>query len=272
MSSRRRGGCRRRTATCRCSRRVLRWFSGSSPSAPERGCRSARWTGIPVDPSEKQGSQRVPLPKAKALRPPLDPSKRRAERSRRGGAAGRDPDVVRFPCSAAWLRVATYGSCPKFVGSPDPGDGPELERVEDVIAGAGLLAERALPGNERRGDVVAVGVPGRGELVGAAVEQLGCAGLLADLRVCAGVRPGRRARERREGMIVAFGFVARVFGDESVVVGRAGCEPRKRLGDVFRREVVFELASGYGQFAAIGDGRPVFDAPFGEAAARRDFA
>src|SRR5262249_31585022 len=85
-------------------------------------------------------------------------------------------------------------------------------------------AERVLPRNQVRLDVVAAGVGRRCELIPAAVEQQGAAGLLADMVVRARVDEGRFEGEGRErgSDVTAAG---EVFADRAVVVEGAGLEP-----------------------------------------------
>ena len=66
------------------------------------------------------------------------------------------------------------------------GDAAAVDAVEDAACRLRVAGEGGLPGNQIGLDVIAAGVGGRDELIGAAVEETGGAGLLADVGVGAG--------------------------------------------------------------------------------------
>ena len=85
------------------------------------------------------------------------------------------------------------------------GDAAVVDAVEDRgrVLGFGVAGVGGLAGDEVGLDVIAAGVGGGDELVGAAVEEQGGAGLLADVGVGAGIVDDGVVGEGGEGLIGA---------------------------------------------------------------------
>ena len=177
----------------------------SEPFMPWTRLPSGRRTGIPVEPSAKQGEQILAPPKAKAVELGVGARPRRGKGRRRGRA-------VRRGCRRT-LVVQPFGSAGRDVGIEAPlvgfagaRDAAVVDAVEDPRrvrspAGSPGTASGRGPGPTRRRSRR---VGGGDQLVGAAVEQQRRAGLLAGQGVGTGVaqfgveRVGRRRSGRAE--------------------------------------------------------------------------
>src|SRR5207245_11255414 len=94
-----------------------------------------------------------------------------------------------------------------------------VDAVEEAAGGLRVAAEGGLAGDQVGLDVIAAGVGGGDELIGAAVEEEGGAGLLADVGVGAGVIYAPGGGQGVEGGGGGGGGAGGVFGDDAVAVG-----------------------------------------------------
>ena len=152
----------------------------------------------------------------------------RGERRRGGCAVRRDADVFGAPATGA--ARGDVGVDPAVGRITDPGDGTVMDAVEDAARGPWVACERSLPGDDVGLDVIAGGVRRGDELVGAAVEELGGAGLLADVGVGAGIvdLSGERQRGERSDRESS---TKRIFGLNAVVIGLVELQTREVRAD-----------------------------------------
>ena len=167
--------------SCRCSRPVRRSAARSSPSCPARARRRACAPGSRccrrrsrASRSSRQmrtfrGSRRLPA----AVEP---------KGSAEGVPEAGMPDVLGGP--AAFGACRHVGIDAVVGGVAGARDAAGVDAVKNPRRSLGLrIAGKGRAAVEVRLDVVAAGVRGRCELVGAAIEQLGGAGLLPRERV-----------------------------------------------------------------------------------------
>lgn len=88
-----------------------------------------------------------------------------------------------------------------------------MDPVENTrwFLGFGVIGERGLAGDEVGLDVIAAGIGGGNELVGAAIEEEGCAGLLSDMSIGTGIGESVRRGVGPEGLIRADGGTGAVL-------------------------------------------------------------
>ena len=209
------------------------WVLRSRP-CPGSARRRGGGRGSPVEPSAKQGEQISGPPKAKVSRPASACSEGGGEGCGGGGGVGGDADVFGGPAVfAAGGEVGVDAAVGGVVGA---GDAAVVDAVEDAAFGFGVAGEGGLAGDQVGLDVIAAGVGGGDELIGAAVEEPGGAGLLADVGVGAGVVFELDEGEGGEGVVGAGGGRRLAFVATSAVVvdgggGEAGDLGGGRLGE-----------------------------------------
>ena len=139
-------------------------------------------------------------------------------RSASGSLAGMPTYLVLQPFFAAGRDVGVDAVVGRVAGARDAA---VVDAVEDLggVLGFGVAAEGRLARDQVRLDVIAAGVGGGDELVGAAVEQQRGAGLLADVGVGAGIVEGGSEGEGAEGRSSA-AAAGLVGADDAVVVER----------------------------------------------------
>ena len=150
------------------------------------------------------------------------------------------------------------------------GSRAEVQAVEQPVACPRVGRERSLARHQIGLDVIAAGVRGRDQLVGAAVGQQRGARLLAHGFVSAIVDRGTRVGPEHPHR---FDFTGFVFDDESDVIERVGIQPKGSHLDFLRRQPRFERAFAARNHGAGADRAvfgPDFEAVPGRAAVGRD--
>ena len=156
--------------------------SAIEPASPWISSPFGRWIGLPVEPSAKQGEQISGPPKAKVPKRGVGFEQGRGEGAGRVGVVGGDADVFGAPAIfTAGRDVGVDAAVGRVAGA---GDAAVVDAVEDLrgALGVGIAAEGRLAWDQVGLDVIATGVGGGDQLVGAAVEQQRGAGLLAHMR------------------------------------------------------------------------------------------